>query len=259
MDIVIISMAAFGAALLTFFSGFGLGTLLLPVFVVFVPPQLAVALTALVHFLNNIFKLFLIGKQAALWVVVCFGIPAIVAAFLGAKCLDTVSHLEPIVQYTIGPVTKTITPLKLLIGLMIVVFALFELLPVSGWKKRPLTFRYLPLGGILSGFFGGISGHQGAFRSFFLLRVGLCKASFVATGVTIGCLVDCMRLAVYGVHFSANALNHTFGLLLCATLFALLGSLVGRHMLEKTTITTIQRIVGSLLCVLGISLAVGLI
>jgi acyl-CoA reductase-like NAD-dependent aldehyde dehydrogenase len=43
---------------------------------------------------------------------------------------------------------------------------------------------YLPVGGLLSGFFGGLSGHQGALRSVFLLRAGLTKESFIATGVT---------------------------------------------------------------------------
>lgn len=35
MDILIISGAAFVVALLTFFSGFGLGTILTPVFMIF--------------------------------------------------------------------------------------------------------------------------------------------------------------------------------------------------------------------------------
>ncbi|MCK7522012.1 MAG: hypothetical protein MZV64_32195 [Ignavibacteriales bacterium] len=37
MDLLIISIAALIASLLTFFTGFGLGTILTPVFVIFLP------------------------------------------------------------------------------------------------------------------------------------------------------------------------------------------------------------------------------
>lgn len=42
--------------------------------------------------------------------------------------------------------------------------------------------HWLPLGGLLSGFFGGLSGNQGALRSAFLLKAGLSKEAFIATG-----------------------------------------------------------------------------
>jgi uncharacterized membrane protein YfcA len=42
----------------TFFSGFGLGTILLPVFSLYFPIELAILATALVHFANNIFASF---------------------------------------------------------------------------------------------------------------------------------------------------------------------------------------------------------
>lgn len=56
MDIVLIALVAFLGSGLTFFSGFGLGTVLLPAFALFFPVQIAVGLTAIVHFLNNLFK-----------------------------------------------------------------------------------------------------------------------------------------------------------------------------------------------------------
>ncbi|MGB0431657.1 MAG: sulfite exporter TauE/SafE family protein, partial [Bacteroidia bacterium] len=61
MEFVIISIVAFATAILTFFSGFGLGTILTPVFAIFFPIDQAIALTGVVHFANNIFKLFLVG------------------------------------------------------------------------------------------------------------------------------------------------------------------------------------------------------
>jgi hypothetical protein len=61
--------------------------------------------------------------------------------------------------------------------------------------------RHLALGGVLSGFFGGLSGNQGAFRSVFLLQTGLDKQAFVATGVVCPVIIDVVRLVVYGVSF----------------------------------------------------------
>ena len=42
MEIIVISLAAFVVAILTFFSGFGLGTILTPVFMIFFPVDLAI-------------------------------------------------------------------------------------------------------------------------------------------------------------------------------------------------------------------------
>ena len=58
MEYAIVIFVAFGASMLTFFSGFGLGSMLTPAFILFFPPEIAVAATAIVHFLNNLLSLF---------------------------------------------------------------------------------------------------------------------------------------------------------------------------------------------------------
>ncbi len=57
-------------------SGFGIGTILRPVFALCFPVPLAVAATAVVHVANNLFKFGLMAKQADWQVVARFGIPA---------------------------------------------------------------------------------------------------------------------------------------------------------------------------------------
>jgi len=64
-EIIIICIAAFLASILTFFSGFGLGTILMPVFAFFFPIEVAIALTGVVHFSNNLFKMALVGILAS--------------------------------------------------------------------------------------------------------------------------------------------------------------------------------------------------
>ena len=79
MDYLLICGAALAASALTLFSGFGLGTLLMPVFALFFPLSSAVAMTAVVHLLNNLFKFALLGRHADWKIVVRFGVPAIAA------------------------------------------------------------------------------------------------------------------------------------------------------------------------------------
>ena len=79
MDVVIIALVTFSAAILTFFSGFGLGTILTPVMLIFFPVEIAIAFTGIVHFSNNIFKLFIISKNIDKEVLIKFGGPAILA------------------------------------------------------------------------------------------------------------------------------------------------------------------------------------
>ena len=109
MDYLIISLASFTVATLTFFSGFGLGTLLMPVFALFFPVELAIAATAIVHLANNIFKAILVGKNAVWKIVLKFAVPAALLAMVGALLLVRMSDLEPLVMYSIGSRTCSIT------------------------------------------------------------------------------------------------------------------------------------------------------
>ena len=84
MDLLIISVVALLASALTLFSGFGLGTVLLPAFALFFPVPTAVAATAVVHLLNNLFKGALLRGGADWRTVLRFGLPAVPGAVLGA-------------------------------------------------------------------------------------------------------------------------------------------------------------------------------
>ena len=251
------SLAAFFTACLTFFSGFGLGTLLLPVFALFFPLEAAIGLTAVVHLANNLFKLALLGKYADTPTVLRFGLPALLAAFLGAGALLKLSHLPALAAYELFGRALEVSPVKLVVAVLMVAFALLEVHPaLSGLTLSP---RWLPLGGALSGFFGGLSGHQGALRSIFLLKCGLTKESFIATGVVIACLVDISRLAVYAEGFPRHLIQDNAGPLVAAMAAALLGSVIGRRLLSQVTMRFVQVTVAALLLLVALGLASGLI
>lgn len=254
MEHLVVSICALVVSGLTLFSGFGLGTLLLPVFALFFPVETAVAATALVHGANNVLKASLLGRRADRQVVLRFGVPAVLAAFVGAAALGAFAGLPPIAEYTLGPRQAVLTPVKLVMGVLMAAFALFELLP--GLRHLEFDRRWLTLGGVLSGFFGGLSGHQGALRSAFLAKAGIGTAAFVGTNAVIGLAVDVARLLVYGGLFRAGLGDaRVVPLVATGTLAAFAGVVVGSRMLEKVTMATIQKLTGTLL--LGIALALG--
>lgn len=257
MDILIVCIVALLASVLTFFSGFGLGTLLLPAFALFMPVEHAIAMTAVVHLLNGLFKLALLRKHIDSRVLLRFGLPAVLAAVLGAWLLSALGTLPALHAYTAFGHRFEILPLKLVIGMLLLLFAMIELLP----KLRDLEFdaRWQPLGGALSGFFGGLAGMQGALRSAFLARSGLDKQAFVATGAAIACVIDVSRLAVYAGTLLAvfGTLDHR--LLACAVLAAFAGAWLGNRLLHKTTLRGLQRVVAAMLFAFAIGLILGVL
>ncbi len=257
MSYVVICAVALLASGLTFFSGFGLGTLLLPAFALFFPIEQAVAMTAIVHFLNGLFKLGLVGRQADRRIILRFGVPALVASFIGAWVLLWLAGTAPVLEYTLADREFKVTPAKLTIGVLLLLFALAELLP----RFRDLSFgsQFLTLGGLLSGFFGGLSGMQGALRSAFLSRAGLSKEAFVASGVVIACLIDVSRLGVYSRSLLAEGAGLNYRLLGAAVLSAFVGAWLGNRYLKKLTMQGVQRIVAVTLFAVAVGLVCGIL
>jgi uncharacterized membrane protein YfcA len=256
-DLIVLSLAALGTSLLTFFSGFGLGTILMPVFAIFFPVDLAIALTGVVHFLNNLFKLSLVGLKADKQTVIRFGIPAFLAAIAGAYVLVQVSDLDPLHEYTINDKVYAITPVKLIVAVLLIFFALMEVIP--RYKNLQFGKDKLIVGGLLSGFFGGLSGHQGALRSAFLIKSNLSKEAFIATGIVIACIVDFSRLGVYYASLSKGVLTENLTLILAATLSAFAGAYLGSMLLKKVTMRVVQIIVTLMLVVLAVGLGLGIV
>jgi len=217
-----------------------------------------------VHLGNNVFKVILVGRSADRTTVLRFALPAALAAIGGALLLEFMSNTAPLVQYSLGGQLREITPVKLLIAALIAGFALLELMP--RFEKLAFNTRYIPLGGALSGFFGGLSGHQGALRTAFLIRSGLTKEAFIGTMVVSAVVVDVTRLAVYGWTFLGDSLNavsqnghSAWALIGTGMLAAFAGSFAGTRLLRKVTMRAIQVLVGIMLLLAGASLGTGLI
>jgi uncharacterized membrane protein YfcA len=257
MEIALITFVALGASLLTFFSGFGLGTILTPFMAIFFPVETAIALTGIVHLLNNLFKFVLVRRHVDWPVVLRFGVTAIIGAALGALLLGIIPNQTALFVWQAGSKTFEIRLLKLIVAALMVVFVLFELLP----HLRALQFERnkLMLGSALSGFFGGLTGHQGALRSAFLIKCGLSKEKFVATGVVIASAIDITRLGIYSTRLTVSLVEENKVLLLSAILAAFAGAWLGSQLLKKVALAFVQYTVSGLVLALAVALGVGLI
>jgi uncharacterized protein len=258
-DFILIGMVAFLASALTFFSGFGLGTLLLPAFALFLPAAPAVAATAIVHLLNGLFKGVLVF-QAAHWpTVLRFGLPAVPGAMLGAFILGLLGK-EPAFHWNLIGYRFSPSIPGVVIGLALIVFAILEMSPWFRRLKAPPGI--MPIGGVTTGFFGGLTGQQGALRSVFLLRTGLDGPQFVATGTLVSVLIDLARVPTYFVSFAAISLdlgNKQWGLIAFGTIAAFGGAWVGSRFLKKAKIEVVRIIVAVLLLAIGVALVLGLV
>lgn len=189
-----------------------------------------------------------------------FTIPGAIAALIGAALLNLFAHLSPLCTYQLGGHKYDVTVVKLVIGVLIIGFAFFELLP----RFRQLSFdrKYLPLGGLLSGFFGGLTGNQGALRSAFLIKTGMEKEAFIGTGTVSAVIVDVARMLVYGLSFYTSKfadLGGIWSLVLAATLAAFLGAFMGKRLVKTITLGTIQFLVGITMVIIGLVMAIGLL
>jgi uncharacterized protein len=260
MDALLICVVAFLASGLTLYSGFGLGTVLLPAFALFLPVPIAVAATGVVHLLNSLFKGALLWRQADWSIIWRFGVPAIPAAIAGAWLLGALDDPTRVFTWAAYGSIFGPTAAGLVIGLLMILFALLELQP---WFQRlSAPTRLMPLGGAMTGFFGGLTGQQGALRSMFLLRTHLSPTAFIATGVMIAVFVDLARLGTYARALTASGFDFSereMIVVLAGTASAFAGAYLGTRYLKKATIGVVRVVVAAFMLLIGACLAGGII
>jgi hypothetical protein len=178
-----------------------------------------------------------------------------IAAFGGAWTLGALADLPPWFKYDLAGRTFAVTPVKIAIGGLLIAFTLWEAAPQT--RERTFGKKWLSLGGLLSGFFGGLSGNQGALRSAFLLKTGLSKEAFIGTGAVIACAIDLTRLGTYARRFLSTREELNYGLIVAGTAAAFAGAYAGNRALRKITMTAVQRVVTAMVLMIGAGLVAG--
>jgi uncharacterized membrane protein YfcA len=236
----LLPIAAFLGALATFFTGFGLNTILVPVFLWYVEPTLGVFFAGLVHLANNVLKVSITAKKIDWELFKSFGLPALIGAAIGAFLLVQIG----------GSYSGILKPI---FGLLFMFFAILEFF---NWRFSKFSKSQLNLGGFLSGFFGGFSGHQGALRALFLSQLKLDRLLFVATTALISLFVDLTRIGFYiqNPRLWTAIQWDLMGLTIFAAFF---GTLVGRYLLPQIKNQFFDLLFGLALFSLGLSMLLG--
>ncbi len=179
VEIILITVISFIANSIGTISGFGVGTVMTPILLLFLPFSETILLVCVIHWFHDIFKIYFFCYGIDWRLFIYFGTPTVVATFLGALLVTPQQSMlltSLLGLFLIGSV-----------GLMYAVTAF----------KIPNNWFTGFIGGLISGFFAGVFGIRGAVRSVFMSAFNLRKATFIGTTGLISLLLDTTRFATY--------------------------------------------------------------
>ena len=240
INIIIPVIAAFLSASLTLMTGFVLGTILTPVFIIFYDVKIAILIAAVVHLANNLLKLSLFSRHISIDILKRFGALTLIGAFIGAFFQGKMDSSN----------------VKILLGIALIFLGLKE--AIGFGEKLRLPQRIDFIGGFLSGLLGGFVGNQGAIRSAYLLNYNIPKETFVATAAIIASVVDITRIPVY-IYSNKGLLVDNVSLLLITTASAFAGTFAGKRLLKKVSLEAFKLYVSAMVITIGVLLTLGII
>ena len=227
--------AASAAGAIAAVSGFGIGSLLTPLLMLWMPTAEAVALLALPHALATGIRWVGLRDAVHRPTFRQFGLASALGGLGGAL-------LQPKLANPV--LTVVLAALLVLAGATELLGQRVPLPPTPFWRLA---------GGAASGLFGGLVGNQGGIRAAALLGFGLPPRQMVATATAAALIVDATRLPVYLASEGAVIASST-RLLAAIAAGVTLGTLIGVPVLRHVPEPAYRRIVGALLLVLGASL-----
>ena len=232
MFALIIAVGSILAGAIASIVGFGIGSVLTPLFAVRLGTQLAVAAVSIPHLFATALRFWRLRAHVHRRVLVSFGITSAAGGLVGALLHSYASNRS----------------LAIVFGVLLLFVGLSELTGLARHMRfgGPVAW----LAGAISGVFGGLVGNQGGIRSAALLGFDLDRQAFVATATAIGLVVDGARMPVYFATQTA-AIARVWPLVLIATVGTLAGTVLGVRTLRRIPETVFRRVVAILLLLLG--------
>lgn len=232
-ELILFVFLALIAEIIGTISGFGSSVFFVPVAAYFFDFHSVLGITAVFHIFSNISKIVFFRKGVNWKIVLNMGVPAVLFVSLGAL------------------LSKYLNNQVLEIGLAVfliffsLIFLLFQKIAI-----RPTNLNSA-VGGTISGFVAGIFGTGGAIRGMTLAAFNLQKDVFIATSAFIDVGVDLSRGLVY---FSNGFIHyHDLGYVLILIGVSIVGTYVGKLILQKISETLFKKIV------LGVILGIGIV
>ena len=233
MSDLIVALVGVLAGAVAAVAGFGIGSLLTPVFTLHLDTKLAVAAVSIPHLIGTALRFARMRKDVVREILLRFGVPSAIGGLAGAFLHNALG--SPALEAVFG-------------GLL--VFA--GVSELSGLSKRMRFEGKLSVAaGAASGLFGGLVGNQGGIRSAALLRHGLSREQIVATATAIALLVDGVRMPVYALG-ALEGIAANLRLIGLATAGVVVGTLIGTPLLRRLPEHWFKRTVALLLVALGV-------
>ncbi len=211
-------------SVVTLFTGFGVGTIMMPAMMFFFDVKIAIFLSAIVHVFNNISRLALYWAEIKWNIIKRFGMVSLLGAFIGS----------------FAQIYMDGDWLKMGVGLFLMVYALISLFPVN--IKIVLPESVDIFGGFLSGLIGGLIGNQGAIRSIYLLRYGLKKQELIVSAALIAVIIDATRIPVYA-YANFSYLQQNLSLMSSIVASSILGTIIGSRILPRVSHELFKKII----------------
>lgn len=232
MLLILLATAGTIAGALGSVVGFGIGSVLTPVFAIELDTKLAVAAVTIPHVVGTAQRLWRLKRHVDVRLLARFGLPSAIGGLAGALLQGALSD---------ALVTGVFAGLLLFVG-------------VSEWTGLSARMRFdgavSYLAGGLSGLLGGLVGNQGGIRSAALLAFDAPKTTFVAVATATALVVDGARLPVYLYQEHAR-LFQIWPAIAVSTVGVIIGTAAGGDLLRRVPDRLFRRVVAVALLVLG--------
>jgi uncharacterized membrane protein YfcA len=214
-------------------AGFGIGSMLTPLFAQRVGMSVAVAAVAVPHALATAVRCWRLRASIDWHVLRTFGVLSAAGALTGALLYARFSNRS----------------LTMILAVLLIATAMAGF---TNWARRwhpggPLASAF----GFASGLFGGLAGNQGGLRAAALFAFSLSPLAFVATSTAAGLLVDLGRMPVYLWRAGCALPPHAVPIAV-ASVGVLIGTLLGERTLLGLSVDRFRRLVSLLIGALGI-------
>ncbi len=213
-------------------GGFGSSLFFVPIASYFLDFHSVLGITAMFHVSSNITKIAFFRKGFDKKMVFTLGIPAVLFVIIGA-------YLSQFFN------TKY---LEIALGVFLIVMSLILLI----FKKLIIkaTTQNSIIGGSLSGFVAGLLGTGGAIRGVTMAAFNFRMEVFIATSAIIDLGIDSSRSIVY--YFNGYVHKHDLYLIPILLIVSVVGTYIGKKILEKISEEKFKGIVLILVLITGV-------
>ncbi len=232
-----VSLLTISASAIGTVSGFGISTLMVPIMLFFLPYAETLLFVGVVHWFGDVAKLFIFKRGLNWKILLAFGIPGIIAAYIGAALTFQIS----------------VVLLSRLTGLFLIAYVAFITLRPK-FKINPSVATAF-VGGGLSGLMGGLTGvGGGAIRAVVLTAFNLQKEVYVFTTGIVGATVDASRID--GYFTGGTRIEHSLIIgLPFFVIMSFLGVRIGKVMVDKIPQEKFRYVVAVFLLIIGVKFA----